>query len=189
MVFRIFKQLKVIEIYVYNSESDFVRVATLMPTSSWRVGGGLLGAEVGTGYLHRLPQECRKSIGQSVERKVLTPPESKAVPVMEPHLEMEIEEGSATPEEVSKQPHELGNVIASNGASSTHTPTQLQQGATDEKFHPDAQLTPTLKAHDVSWVSNGTDAEPQTISSKASDHPIMEKQLVSEFPSPPKMNY
>lgn len=60
---------RVVEIYVYNTESDVVRVVTLMPTLSWG-GGGLLGAEVGRGYLHRLPKSCRSTLGVSFERKV-----------------------------------------------------------------------------------------------------------------------
>ena len=62
---------KVVELYVYNTNSDVVRVVTLMPTTSWG-GQGLLGAEVGTGYLHRLPHQCRGTLGSSVERKVRT---------------------------------------------------------------------------------------------------------------------
>ncbi|KAL3788035.1 hypothetical protein HJC23_008379 [Cyclotella cryptica] len=60
---------RIVEIYVYSSESDLVRVVTLMPTKSWG-GRGLLGAEVGTGYLHRFPKSCRGTDGKSVERKV-----------------------------------------------------------------------------------------------------------------------
>ena len=62
----------VVEMYVYNTESDVVRVVTFIPSSSW--GGkeeqGLLGAEIGRGYLHRLPKKCRNSLGVSFERKV-----------------------------------------------------------------------------------------------------------------------
>jgi len=60
---------QVLEIYVYNTESDVVRVVTIMPTLKWD-GGGLLGAEVGRGYLHRLPKACRGTLGVSFERKV-----------------------------------------------------------------------------------------------------------------------
>ena len=60
---------RVVELYVYNTNSDKVRVVALMPTWSWG-GKGLLGAEVGTGYLHRLPGTCRTTLGGSVERKV-----------------------------------------------------------------------------------------------------------------------
>ena len=35
-----------------------VRVAVVLPTNVWG-GEGCLGAEVGHGYLHRLPQACR----------------------------------------------------------------------------------------------------------------------------------
>lgn len=59
---------RIVEMYVYSSESDVVRVVTLMPTNSW--GGGLLGAEVGTGYLHGFPKSVRATDGRSIERKV-----------------------------------------------------------------------------------------------------------------------
>lgn len=60
---------RIVELYVYNSESDIVRVVTLMPTLSWG-GRGYLGAEVGTGYLHRFPKSCRGTDGVSIERKI-----------------------------------------------------------------------------------------------------------------------
>lgn len=60
---------RIVEIYVYSTETDMVRVVTLMPTNSWG-GRGLLGAEVGTGYLHGFPKSVRDTDGKSVERKV-----------------------------------------------------------------------------------------------------------------------
>jgi hypothetical protein len=127
---------QVVEIYVYNSDSDVVRVVALMPTYSWG-GRGLLGAEVGTGYLHRLPSSSRATLGQSVERKVrwMGGGTNAAAPhdgnddgndnddahhgehhgdddqplEIEPHLEMEVDQQQTRrPEEASKQPHELG---------------------------------------------------------------------------------
>lgn len=103
---------QVVEIYAYNSDSDVVRVVALMPTHSWG-GKGLLGAEVGTGYLHRLPNSSRTTVGQSVERKVRWMGGNTASPhddndedhdgenkdhddeqplEMEPHLEMEVDQ-------------------------------------------------------------------------------------------------
>jgi GRASP55/65 PDZ-like domain len=62
---------EVVELYVYNTDEDVVRVIALLPTSNWEGSrGGLLGAEVGTGYLHRLPHTSRNTAGSSVERKV-----------------------------------------------------------------------------------------------------------------------
>lgn len=58
-----------LEVYVYNTETDMVRVATIIPSLNWG-GQGLLGAQVGRGHLHRLPQSCRASLGTSFERKV-----------------------------------------------------------------------------------------------------------------------
>ena len=60
----------VVEIYVYNTDSDVVRVVTLVPSTKWG-GRGLLGAEIGRGYLHRLPKGCKNTLGVSFERKVL----------------------------------------------------------------------------------------------------------------------
>lgn len=60
---------RIVEIYVYSYETDLVRVVTLMPTLTWG-GRGLLGAEIGTGYLHGFPKSCRNTDGASVERKV-----------------------------------------------------------------------------------------------------------------------
>ncbi len=45
------------------------RVVTLIPSSKWG-GKGLLGAQIGRGYLHRLPKDCRNTLGVSFERKV-----------------------------------------------------------------------------------------------------------------------
>ena len=104
---------QLVEIYVYNSDTDIVRVVALMPTLTWG-GAGLLGAEVGTGYLHRLPNSCRSTIGTSVERKVRWTNEnsdgrdarSLGLVEMEPHLEMEVEKDA--PSSRTRQPHELG---------------------------------------------------------------------------------
>ncbi|KAG2782258.1 hypothetical protein JG687_00007486 [Phytophthora cactorum] len=51
--------------YVYNSLDDQVRIVSIVPTERWG-GDGVLGAEVGHGYLHRLPSVCRGTIGSSV---------------------------------------------------------------------------------------------------------------------------
>jgi len=61
---------RVVELYVYNSTTDLVRIVGLHPTYNWGYGESMLGAAVGTGYLHRLPESCRSTIGKSVERTV-----------------------------------------------------------------------------------------------------------------------
>ena len=104
---------RVLEFYVYNTNSDVVRVVPLMPTWSWG-GKGLLGAEVGTGYLHRLPHSARNTSGSSVARKIRyvqnkrdesSENEKPGNLEHEPQLELETEEGGpvtlASPEDVS----------------------------------------------------------------------------------------
>lgn len=50
---------------VRSSLEDQVRIVSIVPTERWG-GDGVLGAEVGHGYLHRLPSVCRGTIGSSV---------------------------------------------------------------------------------------------------------------------------
>jgi hypothetical protein len=151
---------QIVELYVYNAESDIVRVVPLMPSLSWG-GQGLLGAEVGTGYLHRLPGTTRSTPGSSVERKVrwinreggggnqtsdndqgdnstaptttgssstgIVPDENTPLE-LEPHLEMEVEHENdrRRPEDITKQPHQLGEEVKSpTNASSSSSPTSL----------------------------------------------------------------
>jgi len=58
-----------VEFYVYNADTDEVRIVVIMPTDSWGRPGdvdcGLLGADVAHGYLHGLPSECCTTIGSS----------------------------------------------------------------------------------------------------------------------------
>lgn len=55
-----------VEFFVYNTDSDEVRVVVIMPTEDWN-GEGCLGISVGHGYLHRLPHRCKQSTGRSIE--------------------------------------------------------------------------------------------------------------------------
>ncbi|KAJ1461439.1 GRASP55/65 PDZ-like domain-containing protein [Pelagophyceae sp. CCMP2097] len=57
---------KPVEFYVYNTETDEVRIVVVLPTYSWG-GEGCLGASVAHGYLHRLPARCRRTNGVSIE--------------------------------------------------------------------------------------------------------------------------
>ena len=54
---------KPLNLYVYSALTDAVRVATVIPSDLWG-GGGLLGCETGSGYLHRLPQDCCETAGR-----------------------------------------------------------------------------------------------------------------------------
>jgi len=92
----------VVELYVYNIDSDLVRVVALYPTREWN-GQGILGAAVGTGYLHQLPAASCATQGASVQRKVryvrAKPQDDEKPKLMEqvvenePALEMEPSDG------------------------------------------------------------------------------------------------
>ncbi|GJJ75716.1 hypothetical protein EMPS_08074 [Entomortierella parvispora] len=45
-----------LRLHVYNSETDHVREIVIVPNEEWG-GEGLLGCDVGYGYLHRLPRQ------------------------------------------------------------------------------------------------------------------------------------
>eukprot|EP00968_Pinguiococcus_pyrenoidosus_P025017 scaffold5340_cov257-Pinguiococcus_pyrenoidosus.AAC.5 len=69
------------EMYVYNTETDAVRTIVILPTNNWG-GDGTLGASVGHGYLHRLPERCLHTPGRNQEMKLTSEaPKSKAVEV------------------------------------------------------------------------------------------------------------
>lgn len=53
-----------VDFYVYNTETDTVRITTIMPTLKWG-GSGCLGAAIGHGYLHALPAKCCGTNGRS----------------------------------------------------------------------------------------------------------------------------
>jgi hypothetical protein len=204
---------QILEIYVYNSDSDKVRVISLMPTYSWG-GRGMLGAEVGTGYLHRLPNSCRSTVGSSVERKVrltkTTAMPSRPSPAdptdiaggeaseqtvleLEPHLEMEVEKDAnnlpQTPEDITKQPHQLGThqgtqkernpekTIATQTQTSEHTTTQT------ESMHNNSRDIPAT-------IYPAEASSPQRTSGESGDSPIRLTSASSEdaealFAGPP----
>jgi hypothetical protein len=142
---------RVVELYVYNSTTDLVRVVGLHPTYKWGIGESMLGAAVGTGYLHRLPQSCRTTIGKSVERTVRIEANSNSESEggelnesnirMEGTLELEVDEdgdddavdgdvGLASTRGMHVQPHQLGTP-----QTPQQHPQQHQQG--DDRFKPD----------------------------------------------------
>ena len=126
---------RVVELYVYNTVTDLVRVVALMPTYNWGSDGaqrrGLLGAEVATGYLHRLPYTTRGTAGSSVERKVryvnVVEEENRGdgIPAqvhqqkleLEPQLEMEPdEEYEVESVQLTENDHQRNNVkLSPNG--------------------------------------------------------------------------
>jgi len=123
---------RVVELYVYSSTTDLVRVVGLHPTYKWGYGESMLGAAVGTGYLHRLPESCRMTIGKSVERTVSIvgvgpdnlygtadqgdPELNESNIRMEPTLEIEVDDGDKAVDcdvglaarGMQVQPHRLG---------------------------------------------------------------------------------
>lgn len=138
---------QVVEFYVYNTNSDVVRVVPLMPTWSWG-GKGLLGAEVGTGYLHRLPHAARSTSGSSMARKVRYVPEkrdetgdTKRSGNLEhaPQLELESEEGGcvtlASPEDVSDMSRKSVPISGANGAASLFVEATTEQEALEGAAH------------------------------------------------------
>lgn len=65
---------KTCKLYIYNSVRDEVRVAIVMPSKDWGVKGAnpgdasILGAEVGCGFLHRLPEHSCETLGFSTDK-------------------------------------------------------------------------------------------------------------------------
>lgn len=55
---------KTIEFYVYNIDTDEVRTVVIMPSNEWG-GEGILGANIASGYLHRIPIANKQTNGRA----------------------------------------------------------------------------------------------------------------------------
>jgi len=55
-----------VDLFVYNTDTDTVRIVVVLPTLSWG-GEGIFGANIAHGYLHQLPAQCRNTMGKSLE--------------------------------------------------------------------------------------------------------------------------
>ena len=65
-------------VYVYNSEDERVRQVTLTPSYKWG-GEGLLGCDIGSGYLHQLPERQHADGAATVSAAALAALPSKRV--------------------------------------------------------------------------------------------------------------
>ena len=158
-----------------------------MPTTSW--GGGMLGGEVGTGYLHRLPHSCRGTIGSSVERKVRAAEsdqnKSEKVPVMESHLEMEIENGADDQHNKNKQPHELGTREENNNAQSP----SRQKTTEDAKLPADLPPPPKIDAAGPKEPPSTPAKSEEPVGESIQNQEEEERKKFAGLPTPPKMQY
>ncbi|CAH8610207.1 unnamed protein product [Schistosoma bovis] len=97
----------VIQLYVYNSELDSCREVHLKPDSNWG-GNGLLGCDIGYGYLHRIPTAAS------------TLPESSQLPNNVPHYPQESLKSSTVSE--LKLPPASSNEITNGVAAPCYPP-------------------------------------------------------------------
>lgn len=197
---------RVVEIYVYNCSSDVVRVVALMPGYNWG-GRGLLGAEVGTGYLHRLPNSCRSTTGLSMERKVRWAQNGNPDVVdsnggntdqqileIEPVLEMELqddEDGCAAsrsnPEGVTRQPHELGNTEITQVNAET---TRILTGDASSSQSCVSNQSAVLRDTPRDQVMPDNDATTFFSGPPPGNDTKPAPELTKfNLPAPPKMNY
>ena len=52
-----------VEVFVYSSETEAVRRTTVTPSYSWG-GDGLLGCDIGSGFLHQIPTVSSRRLGE-----------------------------------------------------------------------------------------------------------------------------
>eukprot|EP00003_Mantamonas_plastica_P012246 TRINITY_DN2219_c0_g2_i2.p1 TRINITY_DN2219_c0_g2~~TRINITY_DN2219_c0_g2_i2.p1 ORF type:complete len:190 (-),score=66.62 TRINITY_DN2219_c0_g2_i2:726-1295(-) len=65
-----------IRFYVYNTQSETVREVELTPSNTWG-GTGLLGAEVGYGFLHRIPFSQKVEVASTTTTTTTTTPQTE----------------------------------------------------------------------------------------------------------------
>jgi hypothetical protein len=186
---------RVVEIYVYNTDSDVVRVVALMPTWSWG-GNGLLGAELGTGYLHRLPSSSRNTTGSSVERKVrwvgMKPKhpseqkdfsEQKETLEVEPQLEMEVVDSEAPHEDTHKTVQQVADHRISNQPNRSSGPVSKTR-AVDQGGGKAPQLRANaedaLKEPMTATMSEPTSEVPKEVQPSAPALDVVEEKKVAQ---------
>ncbi|ETI40397.1 hypothetical protein, variant 1 [Phytophthora nicotianae P10297] len=118
--------------YVYNSLEDQVRIVSIVPTERWG-GDGVLGAEVGHGYLHRLPSVCRGTIGSSVGF-VNLPKDAKAATDAFLKPQRHSENSPATSREQENQDEEVGTGTQSSSAAQDTSQAGATQLKSGERF-------------------------------------------------------
>lgn len=136
----------VLELYVYNTETDVVRVVTLMPNRKW--GGSLLGAEVGRGYLHKLPQKCRSTLGKSFERKLSVVGDHDEIAVLDKDT---VAKGNNT--SIKNTTQVLGKLEISDETASEPSQAETTENTTSLNSFP---MPPTLSMGEI-----GSDLNPE----------------------------
>jgi len=173
----------VVEMYVYNTQSDVVRVITLIPSLKWG-GRGLLGAEVGRGYLHRLPKDCGETLGVSFERKVRISDDSVTSSCGAVDLkldEVDMLENQRENDNIASVPNQTATQIIqsedynSNKDSNYHT----SESAT-ESLVPDPAPTPTPSG---ATETNNVDLSEAEVPTKHDDDILPPVPSLPKFPS------
>jgi hypothetical protein len=155
-------QDELIEFYVYNTDSDLVRTVVLMPTLSW--GGGLLGAEVGTGYLNRLPHHSRATDGASVERRV--------------RYVQKTEHQSKQPQSnTSDPPAKTGNAVPPNSKTETILTETTTSSTPIVEYEPQLEMEPADEEKSEASASPSIPAVKEDSKRSTMSH---------EMPPPPK---
>lgn len=180
---------QVVEFYVYNSDSDLVRTVVLMPTYSWG-GDGLLGAEVGTGYLHRLPGHVRSTDGASVERKVRYVQQSQTQPQHQNGNENGTEEAKS---EETKQPE------SNTKTAVLEYEPQLEMEPAEEEKSPAPSVTKASAKQPPSDVPTPLPSPPKVAVSSSTERSVSAEDVFARpptqgstmkpLPPPPKMEY
>ena len=181
---------QVVEFYVYNTDSDLVRTVVLMPTLSWG-GDGLLGAEVGTGYLHRLPHHSRSTDGASVERKVRYVQQQQQQHVQQTtHEKNQVEKAGSAVEAVDQK---TPNETATKSVLLEYEPQLEMEPAEEENPSENDRSTPE-KQNGAVPLPPPPKASPITERTKSAEDvfsrpPPLGESPMKPLPPPPKMQY
>ncbi|OQR95550.1 golgi reassembly-stacking protein [Thraustotheca clavata] len=162
---------KPLQCYVYNAKTDQVRLVTIVPNDRWGGEGfGFLGAEVGHGYLHRLPEDVRNSNGESVGFVNIAAHTKAATDVYAREAPSSIETPSA-PEEV---------VVEESSESSGEVPDEVDTAAVEEP----------VDCTQVQREVVEKEIENQTVEAVATQakEPTQAKVVTPKAVTPPKSN-
>jgi hypothetical protein len=155
---------KELKIYVYNVQSDKVREVSITPDSGWG-GEGLLGCDIGYGYLHRIPTKSKSEDPEKVSEKFpeihddsnveLGSSKFTGVPLMVPSdtLKSEHQDSSLQePLQITEVPvTEIGtSLLPPDSTVGSTLPMTSPPAPVDSNVMSSATLTPSLLAQDLS---------------------------------------
>jgi len=159
-----------IQVYVYNSESESIREVGIMPNSNWG-GAGLIGADIRTGLLHRIPAPRRKLGSNSGAHPPLAGTPGHPV----------TQAASAAPETAAQTPGvPRGPETLQEGTAAYFAAQAAARAATQQATSPSSEASAAQQAHFAAQAAAQAAAMTQAIQQAVSVETTRDVAIVED---------